>query len=101
MPFKILFTPGAQKDIQEAFDYYSDINPEIGQRFLGVLDERLQKLTITPLAGSLRYEDVRCTLLKKFPYIIHYTVHENDLKIIVQRVLHTSQKPLWEESPPE
>ena len=96
MPYNILVSPGAKQDIQQAFNYYESITPELGERFTNSVDERLQSLSITPRMAAIRYENIRCTLLKKFPYLIHYSVDDAAQAVIILRVFHTSRKPLWE-----
>lgn len=73
MPYSILFSPSAQTDLQNAYDYYEEAMPDLGERFIISVEERLERLTITPAAGELRYENVRCTLLKKSP--LSYSLH--------------------------
>lgn len=95
--FKIQLTPSANMDLQEAYDYYEGLSLGLGERFISCVEERLEHLSITPFAGPVRYEDVRCTMVSKFPFMLHYLVNDDRRMIIILRIFHTSQKPLWEE----
>ena len=95
--FRVLFAPAAKNDLQAIYNYYENTIKGLGERFLKVTDERLERLVLTPLASELRYENVRCTLIKKFPYLIHYTVNQIQESVIVLRIFHTAQKPIWDE----
>jgi addiction module RelE/StbE family toxin len=90
----ILITPGAEQDLAEAFEYYETQSTGLGRRFIEFVDVRLQRLSVTPLSGSVRYQDVRCCLVRVFPYIIHYTVSIENNSITILRVLHSAQNPV-------
>jgi plasmid stabilization system protein ParE len=95
MPFAIITTTNARKDIQQAIDWENTRSLNLGERFLEYLNQKLLALSFTPLIGSIRYENVRCTTTDVFQYLIHYLVDEQLQQIIVIRVLHTKQKPIW------
>jgi len=96
MPYAVKMAPGALKDIDESFEWYNEQIPGLGNRFINCIDERITELSITPNSGSVRYDNVRCALVKIFPYTIHYSVDEKLKTLIVFRILHISKKPLWE-----
>lgn len=92
MPYPVLISIGAELDLIEAKQYYSDISHELGEKFIQFFNARVENLSVTPLAGPIRYNTIRCTRLKKFPYIIHYEFNEMEGKIKVFRVLHAAKK---------
>ena len=95
MPFNIIITSNALRDIQEAIHWENNMHAGLGKRFYKQLEQRLLLLSFTPFAGSIRYENVRCTTTKVFKYIIHYIVNQSENQIIVLRVLHVSRKPIY------
>jgi plasmid stabilization system protein ParE len=95
MNFNVVVSPNAEKDLTEICNYYQGISPNLRNVFLDSLEIRLKNLSVTPLAAAIRYANIRCTLIKKFPYLIHYIVNENEKLVIVLRVFSTHQKPLW------
>jgi plasmid stabilization system protein ParE len=96
MPFKIVFSPKAQNDLIEIYDWYEKKLPGLGERFINVLDKRILILTRTPHIFPIRYKEIRCTLVPDFPYLIHYDVSLSKQMVTIYRVFHTSRKPLWE-----
>lgn len=62
--------------------------------FLEAVDTKIQLLITNPNAYQKRYKETRLTLVKKFPYAIHYTLEKNF--IFVHAVLSTSRNPkIW------
>ena len=95
MPFAIITTTNARRDIQMAIDWENERSPNLGERFLASLQLKINALSITPFMGSIRYENVRCTATDIFQYLIHYTADRELEQIIILRVLHMKQKPIW------
>ncbi|MEX2592801.1 MAG: type II toxin-antitoxin system RelE/ParE family toxin [Anditalea sp.] len=93
--FKTKIEPEAYQDIQEAIGWYNQQQTGLGRRFHTEVKASFKKLEIHPFF-QVRYDNVHCFLLKKFPYMVHYTVDEPNKKIIVRAVLGTSRNPkLW------
>lgn len=88
---KIILTENAKADIQEAIDWENSRADELGAYFFRCLKEKMADLKITPGMGSIRYQEVRCTVVKKFPYILHYHLPNHTNEIIILRVLHSSR----------
>jgi len=40
---------------------------------------------------QVRYKNVRCLPMKKYPYMIHLTVDEKERIVTIRAVIHTSQ----------
>ena len=93
--YLLITTLNSRKDILHAFDWEELRKEGLGKRFLHELDKKFETLTITPYLGSIRYEDIRCTSIDVFSYIIHYWVNEASQQVIILRVLNTRQKPIW------
>jgi plasmid stabilization system protein ParE len=87
--FKILILKEAQEDIAESRNWYRKINPKLSLRFTKDFKETIQSIRENPLNYQIRYDNIRVRLLKKFPYLIHYSI-ESDL-ILIKAVFHTSR----------
>ena len=72
MPFAIITTTNARRDIQMAIDWENERSPNLGERFLASLQLKINALSITPFMGSIRYENVRCTATDIFQYLINF-----------------------------
>ena len=95
MEFKI--NPQAKVDIQEQIHNNNKQQEGLGRRFHKAIKASFNTIQTSPFF-QIRYANVRCLPLKKFPVMIHYTVDEQKNEIVVRAVFHTSQNPrLWEE----
>ena len=96
-PYVVKLAPAAIEDLKEAIEWYeSRLSEGLATRFIKQVDQTLTHLAIVPGRGSVRYENVRCTLVNKFPYLIHYEINNDTGTIIVYRIFCTFRKPLWE-----
>lgn len=92
MVFSIKSEPEAQEDIQEGIDWYNKIQPGLGRRFHLEVKSKILKLKTNPFF-QIRYDDVHCLPLEKFPFMIHYTINEADKIITIKAVFNTSKNP--------
>jgi len=91
----VLFTPQALTDIEEAVDYYNLQVYGLGNKFLSDFESAYKAIIRNPLFASVKYDDVRCAALKKFPFSVHYTINKKDKKLIILAVFNTWKKPFW------
>ena len=95
--YKATILPAAKQDIKEATNWYNSKQENLGRRFTQHVREKINLLKQNPYSSANRYSEVRTAVLDVFPFMIHYTVEEQDKKIVVIAVLHTSRNPdLWE-----
>jgi toxin ParE1/3/4 len=92
MAYGIVIDPRAIRDIQEAIDYYDEQQAGLGERFETALDKHLLTLEKNPFF-RIRYDNVRCLPLKKFPYMVHFTIDKDQQIVTVWAVFHTSLDP--------
>jgi len=74
MVFKV--NPQAKVDIQEQIHFYNDKQKGLGKRFHNDVKSTFKSIRKNPFY-QIRYKDVRCLPLKKFPTMVHYTLDEN------------------------
>lgn len=92
--FTFIFSPQAINDIEDAKDYYDTIGTDIGRKFMSQLQFSLLAIKRNPRFASIRYEDIRCAQMKKFPYLIHYHIDEKKLLVRILAVYSTHREPL-------
>ncbi len=92
MAFSIIIEPVALQDIQNAIDYYDEQLIGLGEKFEAALNQHLGALEKNPFF-QVHYDQVHCLPVKKYPYMIHFTIHETDKTLTVRAVFHTSQDP--------
>ena len=96
--YKIVVEPDALQDIQEATDWYNEQLKGLGSRFQKQVVTQVNTLKKNPLGYAIRYAAVRCMIVKKFPFMVHFTIDENQKLVEVFAVYHTSRNPkIWEE----
>jgi hypothetical protein len=94
MPYTILVTPTATEDIAVAIEYYNALAADLGYRFADLVAEYFDRIAELPTASAIRYKNVRCKPLKRFPYLITFTVNDATHSINILRVFNTYQEPL-------
>ena len=95
--YKIKIEPDALEDIQKATDWYNEQLPGLGSRFQKQVIDQINSLKSNPSGYAIRYADVRCMLIKKFPFMVHFTTDEDRKLIEVFAIFHTSRNPkIWE-----
>ncbi len=92
MIYSIVIHPDAIQDIQEAIDYYDEQEPGLGRRFEEAVHKHFRLLEKNPVF-QIRYDNVRCLPMKKFPYMVHFTIDEKFRVIKVWALFHTSVSP--------
>jgi mRNA-degrading endonuclease RelE of RelBE toxin-antitoxin system len=96
MAYKVIIRDEADKDAQEAYDYYEQQQPCLGQEFLMALVERYDDLEKYP--QNYGYIDtqlekiLRDTKIRRFPYVIIFEISENT-EVIVYAIHNTRKKP--------
>ena len=92
MAFKLKIEPEALDDIQQGIDWYNEQQAGLGRKFLAEVKIGFKSLKTNPFF-QLRYEGVRCLPLKKYPYMLHFTVNETDKLVIIHAVFPTPLSP--------
>jgi plasmid stabilization system protein ParE len=94
------YHPEASDEVAEAFDWYSEIDPEVGDRFKLELDRAEQFVGRSPEAWGPYLHDTRGFRFRGFPFVMAYIVR--DERIIVIAVAHTRRKPgYWRDRLPD
>jgi plasmid stabilization system protein ParE len=91
MAVELIIAPEVQQDIADAYTWYEDHRPGLGEEFLGCVDACIHAICRIPELYSKVHEDYRRALVRRFPYAIFYEYTEG--KVIVYSIFHTSQDP--------
>lgn len=92
MVFEIIVSPKAQREIENAIDYYSLQNPEIPSKFIKSISESYSTLETNPFF-SLRYKNIRALKINRFPFSLYYIVDEKKKKVRVLSCFHNKRDP--------
>ncbi|MCJ8290766.1 MAG: type II toxin-antitoxin system RelE/ParE family toxin [Crocinitomicaceae bacterium] len=92
MEFTIKIDREARDDIQNAIDWYNDNKIGLGQKFFKEIEEYVISIGKNPFYQK-RYDQVLCLPLKKFPFMIHFTIDAENSVITIRGIFHTSLHP--------
>lgn len=96
--YKVNVDIDALQDIQDATDWYNEQLQGLGSRFQKQTKLQINSLKKDAPLYTNRYADVRCMLIKKFPFMVHYTLNIELSLVEVFAVIHTSRNPkIWQE----
>jgi len=96
--YQISIDPEALQDIQDATDWYNEQLEGLGGHFQKQVKTQISLLKKNAGTYSVRYQDVRCMLIKRFPFLVHFKISEKQKVVEVFAVLHTSRSPrIWSE----
>jgi toxin ParE1/3/4 len=89
---EIVIDPRAIQDIQDVIDFYDNQQDGLGEKFENALNKHLLTLEKNPFF-KIRYDNVHCLPLKKFPYMVHFTLDEENKRVTIRAVFHTAVDP--------
>ena len=91
MTYPLTIEPEAKDDLERAYIWYEDRRPGLGRAFLERVEELFDRLRQTPEMHAATYRNVRQTLVKRFPYVVCYTVEAAHVYVIA--VFHGHRDP--------
>jgi plasmid stabilization system protein ParE len=94
MAAELVFTPEAEADIVDAYGYYDQQRPGLGEEFMRSLDAAIQLILRTPAMYRVVEGPFRRGLLRRFPYAVFYEYNAG--VVTIHGVLHTARDPsVW------
>lgn len=93
--FAVIFSPIAINDLEQAVVYYERKQTGLGKRFAANVQTTLNSIKRHPFFATIRYGDIRCARIKKFPYLVHYHINEDELIVTIIAIYSTYKEPLW------
>jgi plasmid stabilization system protein ParE len=95
--FTIILLPSAKDDIKEAAYWYNSKQKGLGKRFTKEVRSKMEYIRENPKLIGVRYDNTRCAVLDVFPFMVHFSINEEEKTIIVSAVFHTSlNSERWE-----
>ena len=91
MGVELIIAPEAQQDIDEAYSWYEERRPGLGEDFLGCVDASIHTICRMPDLYAKVHKDYRRALVRRFPYAIFYEYTGG--KVFVYSIFHTSRNP--------
>jgi toxin ParE1/3/4 len=95
MAFSIRIRPEAEKDLQEAFDYYQLCRVGLGHDFMMCVEVALESIQRNPAQHPNIHKQIHRNFVSRFPFGIYYLLKQ-DLVLVIA-VLHVRRNPLhWQ-----
>ena len=92
MTYKIIVSPRAQKEIENAVEYYGLYSSLVPKRFVVALLKAYKTLSQTPFF-EYRYKEIMSFKIDIFPYSLFYVVDEKNKKIRILSCFHNKRNP--------
>ncbi len=95
MPYDYNLSQEAEDDMLEAYVWYEQQKPGLGEKLLESLGKAREAIIQNPATYSFRYKKkVRAFLVEGFPYLILYVLEKHNANVI--SVFNTSRDPkIW------
>ncbi|MBN1866352.1 type II toxin-antitoxin system RelE/ParE family toxin [Candidatus Sumerlaeota bacterium] len=87
----LVFAPEVEQDIDEAFAWYEERRPGLGEESLSCVDACIQSLCRNPEMHGVVHAAYRRGLVRRFPYSVFYEHAGNT--VTVYCVFHCSRDP--------
>jgi len=95
---KVKIEPEALQDIREITKWYTKVQPKLGKRFQNTIIKQIDSLHKNPHGYAIRYKEIRCLPVKKFPYMVHFYINEGNDTVEVLAIISTDRNPkVWEQ----
>lgn len=92
MAYKIIVSPTAQKEIENAIDYYALYSVDAPVNFITALKEAYSTLGTNPFFRA-RYKNVRALKIKKFPHSLYFVINEDKKTVRALSCFHNKRNP--------
>lgn len=92
--YKIRIHSAAIDDLQAAIEWYEGQMVGLGSRFKKQVVKQIDMLKASAGIYSIRYGEVRCVIIEKFPFMIHFTIDDNHKYVDILALFHTSRNPM-------
>lgn len=96
--YRIKIAAEALSDIRDITVWYDSQKAGLGKIFKDIVIKQINDLAENPLIFTVRYKEIRCMLVKKFPYMVHFYINQKISTVEVLAVISTDRNPkIWEE----
>lgn len=93
MTYSTEFLGKARMELAEAWSWYEDKQPGLGDRFKQQVYDCIGTIEQHPERYAERKKNYREALLKIFPYLVIYRIHKRKKLIAIVSVFHTRRNP--------
>jgi plasmid stabilization system protein ParE len=91
MTRRLIIRPEAEAELAEAFDWYEQRVPGLGEDFLVAFDVALSSILSNPLQHPVLHRGIRRVLTRRFPYQVLFLMEGDAITVIA--VFHGARDP--------
>ncbi len=88
----VIFRPAAEQEIREAYAWYEEKHPGLGDAFLSEVDQTVDRVRESPELYTQLHGPIRRALVHRFPYGLLYVLEPE--RIVVLAVFHGRRDPM-------
>lgn len=93
---KLIIRPEAEDELLEAVDWYEARSLGLGADLLRCVDACIQRILRNPECYPVVHGEIRMGIVRRFPYLLLYTVSEETIYVIA--IFHAKRDPkTWRE----
>ncbi len=93
MSYKIRLLPNVRQDLHAAKKWYNGQKPDLGEEFKSEVNKEIDYIGEFPKHYQRKYQDLRQSLVNRFPYAIFYLLEEEKKQVVIFGVMHTNRDP--------
>jgi len=95
MKYNLIISPEAEIDIQEAFEWYENQQPDLGLDFIEEVEKLIHRIEENPFMFRKVYKELRRGFINRFPYAVYFLIKQS--RITINGVLHHRGNPFeWQ-----
>ncbi|MDR3693912.1 type II toxin-antitoxin system RelE/ParE family toxin [Mucilaginibacter sp.] len=92
MAYRIIVSPRAQKEMENAIEYYALYSVDAPLNFVTILKHTYDILEKDPFL-RIRYKNIRAIKIKRFPYLLYFVINETNNTVRVLSCFHSKRNP--------
>ena len=92
MVYRIIVSPRAQKEIEDAIDYYTQHSVDAPLNFITILKDTYKILEEKPFQ-RIRYKNVRAFKIRRFPFLLYFVIIEANKTVKILSCFHNKRNP--------
>ena len=83
----------AELELNDAIVYFENEREGLGLRFLSAVQDAVRLIQQHPQASPIILEDIRCKVLRRFPYSIMFSIKPDRIRILA--IANQKRRPFY------
>ena len=89
----VVISSRAQKEIALSWQWYEEREPELGDRFVAAVRQKIGTISKDPEIFAIKHKPYREASVSVFPFLIIYKVNKRQRLVEIISVFHTARNP--------